>query len=289
MHDEFDYPIRTLSEIAEVSFQGYYRWLSREDTQNDVLNESLVSAMRELEDQHNGNLGVMRMTLYLNTEYDWGQSINHKRVRRLMSQNSIKSNIRRKKHNRKAEQVQYLAENVMNQDFTATEPNQKWSSDMTELTFGLNREHSFKLSAVLDLYGDFVLIFNISETETTAAAVQTFHRAFETTDNPTDVLIHTDRGAAYTSHQFNHFMNAHGVQRSMSRPGTPYDNAMIEKFWNDFKIEWWDKQIILTMEDAVKAVEAGIDYFNYMRRSETRNGLTPYEYRNEAIYGGVYA
>lgn len=81
--------------------------------------------MRKLEDRHNGNLGVMRMTLYLNTEYDWGQSVNHKRVRRLMDQNSIKSNIRRKKHNRKAEQGQYLAENMMNQDFTATAPNQK--------------------------------------------------------------------------------------------------------------------------------------------------------------------
>lgn len=199
MHDEFDYPIRTLSEIAEVSFQGYYRWISREDTQNDVLNRSLLDAMRKLEKRHNGNLVVLRMTLYLNTEYDWGQSINHKRVRRLMTQNSIKSNIRRKKHNCKAEQVQYLAENVMNQDFTTTAPNQKWSSDMTELTFGLNHEHSFKLSAVLDLYGDFVLSFDISETENTASAVQTFHRAFETADNLTDVWVHTDLRSAYTS------------------------------------------------------------------------------------------
>lgn len=289
MHNEHSYPIRRLAEIAEVNFQAYYRWLNRIDTQNDVLNSNLVDAMYELENRHNGNLGVKRMTLYLNTEYSWEQPINHKRVRRLMALNGIASNIRRKKYNRKAKEAQYLAENVMNQEFTVTSPNQKWASDMTALTFGLNREHSFKLSAVLDLYGNFVLSFNISETETTAAAIQTFSQAFAITGAPTGVLVHTDRGSAYTSHQFNHFMNAHGVQRSMSRPGTPYDNAMIEKFWNDFKIEWWDKQIILTMKDAVEAVEAGIDYFNYMRRSETRNGLTPYEYRNEAIYDDVYA
>lgn len=272
-----------------MSFQGYYRWLNRLDTQNDILNRQLVDAMYELEKIHLGNLGVQRMTMYLNDEYDWGHPINHKRVRRLMGLNGIESNIRRNKYNHKQREEQYLAEHVMNQDFTTTGPNQKWSSDMTELTYGLNREHSFKLSAVLDLYGDYVLSYNISETETTAAAIQTFHRVFIEAGNPTEVLVHTDRGSAYTSHQFNHFMAAHNAQRSMSRPGTPYDNAMVEKLWNDFKLEWWDKQVVITMKDAVKAIKAGIDYFNYMRRSKTRNGLTPYEYRNEAIYGGNYA
>ena len=63
-----------------MSFQGYYRWLNRLDTQNDILNRQLVDAMYELEKIHLGNLGVQRMTMYLNDEYDWGQPINHKRV-----------------------------------------------------------------------------------------------------------------------------------------------------------------------------------------------------------------
>lgn len=289
LHKERHYPIRQLAMIAHVSFQGYYHWLNHTDTQNDILNRELVMAITELNTIHQGNLGTKRMTLYINKEYTWNQAINHKRIRRLMRLNGFEANIRRKKYQRKRKIAQYLAENVMNQNFVTTAPNQKWSSDMTELTFGLHHEHHFKLSAVLDLYGDFVLGFNISDTETTSAALETFHQAFHVTDNPTGVLVHTDRGSAYTSHQFNHFMNAHDVYRSMSRPGTPYDNAMSEKFWNDFKVEWWSKQVILTKRDAVEAVAAGINYFNYKRRSETRNGLTPYEYRNEAILKGEYA
>lgn len=289
LHKERHYPIRKLAAIAHVSFQGYYRWRNRTDTPNDRLNRDHVVAITELNPIHQGNLGTKRMTLYINKEYTWGQPINHKRIHRLMKRNGFEANIRRKKYQRKQKMAQYLAENVMNQNFITTASNQKWSSDMTELTFGLHHEHHFKLSAVLDLYGDFVLGFNISDTETTSVALQTFQQAFRATDNPTGVLVHTDCGSAYTSHQFNHFMNAHDVHRSMSHLGTPYDNAMSEKFWNDFKIEWWSKQVILTREDAVEAVAAGINYFNYKRRSETKNGLTPYEYRNEAILKSGYA
>lgn len=289
LHQERHYPIRQLAAIAHVSFQGYYRWRNQTDTPNDKLNRELVIAITELNTIHKGNLGTRRMTLYINKEYKWGQPINHKRIRRLMRLNDFKANIRRKKYQRKHKKAQYLAENVMNQNFITTAPNQKWSSDMTELTFGLHHEHHLKLSAVLDLYGDFVLGFNISDTETTIAALETFNQAYRTADNPQGVLVHTDRGSAYTSHQFNHFMNAHDARRSMSRPGTPYDNAMSEKFWNDFKVEWWSKQVVLTRKDAVEAVTAGINYFNYKRRSETRNGLTPYEYRNEAILKSEYA
>jgi transposase InsO family protein len=106
--------------------------------------------MRELEQVHQNNLGSGRMTMYLNRDYDWGQKLNKKRVRRLMAIEGIESDIRRSKVNRRQKEAQYLAENVLNQDFATTAPNQKWASDMTELTYGLNREYSLKLSAVPD-------------------------------------------------------------------------------------------------------------------------------------------
>ncbi|MGK4063541.1 integrase core domain-containing protein [Weissella paramesenteroides] len=64
---------------------------------------------------------------------------------------------------------------------------------------------------------------------------------------------------------------------AMSRPGTPYDNAIMEKFWNDFKVEWWDKQHSYTLKEAIEAIKAEIDYFNLIRRSETINGHNPRE------------
>src|SRR5699024_7892338 len=97
-------------------------------------------------------------------------------------------------------------------------------------------------------------------------------------------LIHTDRGSAYTSRAFNHFINQFEITRSMSRPGTPYDNAPMERWWNEFKLRWMARHPrAKTYQELITLVESGIEYFNHDNRSAQRNGLTPDEYWNEAI------
>ncbi|MBJ7695674.1 IS3 family transposase [Weissella confusa] len=283
------YTIEQLASAGEVSKQSYYKWLNRTETANDQLNEVLMGKIKELDKKHHHNLGVQRMTMYLNRDEEIDQRINPKRVRRLMHIDGIRADIRKKRHNRIKANEMYITDNVMNQDFTTSSPNEKWATDMTELRYGRNLEHALKLSAVIDLYGTYVLSFNVSETETTSAAIQTFEQAYQSAGNPEDVLVHSDRGAAYTSGAFQNYLGRHNARRSMSRPGTPYDNAIMEKFWNDFKVEWWDKQHSYTYEEAVEAIKAGIDYFNLIRRSETINSHTPEEFRNMAIYGGISA
>lgn len=287
--DPRTYTIEQLASAGEVSKQSYYKWLNRTETANDQLNEVLMGKIKELDKEHHHNLGVQRMTMYLNRDEEIDQRINPKRVRRLMNIDGIRADIRKKRHNRIKANEMYITDNVMNQDFTTSSPNEKWATDMTELRYGRNLEHALKLSAVIDLYGTYVLSFNVSETETTSAAIQTFEQAYQSAGNPEDVLVHSDRGAAYTSGAFQNYLGRHNARRSMSRPGTPYDNAIMEKFWNDFKVEWWDKQHSYTYEEAVEAIKAGIDYFNLIRRSETINSHTPEEFRNMAIYGGISA
>ena len=104
---------------------------------------------------------------------------------------------------------------------------------MTELRFGQHSEQSLRRFATIDLYGIYVLSFNVSKTETSQSAVQTLQRAYQFTDNPTGVLVHSDFGTAYTSKDFKNFLSQHHARRSMYRPGTPYDNAVVEKLWND--------------------------------------------------------
>lgn len=291
MHDENpkEYPIRLLVKFGEVSFQAYYKWLKRQRTINDQFNELLVIKIKKLDEQHKHNLGVRRMTMYLNVDKEINRRVNHKRVRRLMHHWGIRADIRKKRHNRIKANEQFIIDNLMNQDFTTVLPNKKWATDMTELRFGQHLEQSLRLSATIDLYGTYVLSFNVSKTETSQSAVQTLQRAYQFTGNPTDVLVHSDRGTAYTSKDFKNLLSQHHARRSMSRPGTPYDNAVVEKFWNDFKVEWWDKQHSDTLQEAVKAIKLGIDYFNQVRRSDTINGHTPEEFRNMAIYGEVIA
>lgn len=172
--DSCSYTIEQLAIVGGVSEQAYYKWLNRSETANEQLNEILMYKIKELDIDHHHNFGVKRMTMYLNHDENILYRINIKRVRRLMRIAGIRADIRKKKHNRIKINEMYITDNVLNRQFQATAPNKKWATDMTELRYGHNLEHTLKLSAVIDLYGTYVLSFNISETETSKAAIQTF-------------------------------------------------------------------------------------------------------------------
>ncbi|NBA12600.1 IS3 family transposase, partial [Weissella confusa] len=106
-----------------------------------------MGKIKELDKKHHHNLGVQRMTMYLNRDEEIDQRINPKRVRRLMHIDGIRADIRKKRHNRIKANEMYITDNVMNQDFTTSSPNEKWATDMTELRYGRNLEHALKLSA----------------------------------------------------------------------------------------------------------------------------------------------
>lgn len=242
-----------------------------------------MNKVQEHFNKHHQSIGTRQLALYLNNDEEVPVHIGRKRMTRIMSEQNLTCRIRQKKHNRVKKQEQELSENILNRDFEVLAPNQVWLTDFTELRFGVHGEHKVRLGAVLDLYGRRIISYNISAVENSAAAIQCFHRAFESEGNVRP-LIHTDRGSAYTSKSFNLYLAKHKVIHSMSRPGTPYDNAPIERWWNDFKLNWMDGHYMpRTYHELVKLVEAGIRYFNEEVRSTKRNGLTPEEYWNQAI------
>ncbi|MCM0597252.1 DDE-type integrase/transposase/recombinase [Periweissella fabaria] len=123
----------------------------------------------------------------------------------------------------------------------------------------------------------------MSLTETTEATIDTFKQAFNVANNA-EPLVHTDRGAAYTSSLFNDFMFQKNTIRSMSRPGIPYDNSLMERYWNEFKVRWLRTHPCPTTYGELEMLVAeGVKYFNTIRHSEKRNGLTPEEFRHKAI------
>lgn len=283
------YTVAELASALGVTRQAYYKWLNRTPSDRDLFIKELSKEVVRLAKVHNYTLGTRGMTRHVNKEENLSKPVGRKLVTRVMNANNVRTTVRAKKHNRREEQETYIQENVLNREFTAEMPNQKWTSDFTLLRYGPYGQYSARLSVVLDLYGGFALAHNISETETSSAAIQTFQRAFISEGN-VHPLIHTDRGSAYTSKSFNNYMVDHEVLRSMSRPGTPYDNSVMERWWNDFKLRWMDKHPMpTTLKELHKLVAAGIDYFNYVYRPEKNNDLTPYEYRNEAIVSGFTA
>ena len=272
-----------LLKIPDISRQAYYKWLNRDNSENDQLNKLLMQKISDLHEKHRHTLGSRKMTMHLNNDPKITRKINRKRVLRLMRIMGIKTTIRKQKRYHIKSQKEYAAENLLNQQFIVDEPNQVWASDFTQVTYGIHQEFTAKVSIVLDLHGGFVLSHNISATETTAAAIQVFQRAFVREGN-VHPMIHTDRGSSYMAKEFDRFMLDHKATRSMSRPGKPYDNAIVERWWNEFKLNWIEYNVKpTTYKELVQFVEDAVRYFNYESRSSKRNGLTPVEYRSKTV------
>jgi len=233
--------------------------------------------------QHHQSIGSTKILSNLRKDPAVTEQVTLKQVKRIMSKLGIRCQVRQKKHSRIKQQEQYLQDNVLNQRFGVNQPNQVWLADSTELTYGVNGQYKVRLSGALDLYGRHLIAHKLSETETSKAKVQVFQRAFNFAGDVHPV-VHTDRGSACTSGTFNNFLAQHEVTRSMSRPGMPYDNAPMERWWNEFKLRWIDRHAKpVTYKELVALVEEGINYFNQLDRSPARNDLTPAEYWNEAV------
>lgn len=289
LNEEQKYPITVLLRIAELSRQAYYKWLNHTDSENDKFNDLLMSKIKGLDKKHRHTLGTRKMTMYLNADKEVTETVNRKRIMRLMRLVGIKTTIQQKKHNHIRNEEIYAAENVLNQEFKVSSPNKVWVSDFTQITYGIQQEFKAKVSIVLDLHDGFVLAHNISTTETTAAAIQVFQKAY-TREGNVHPLIHTDRGSAYTSKDFDRFVISHSSKRSMSRPEKPYDNAVVERWWNEFKLNWINFNVKPTsFKELIDFVDEAIQYFNCEVRSETRNGLTPMEFRNKTKLQGQEA
>ncbi len=148
----------------------------------------------------------------------------------------------------------------MKRRFNQPLPNLVWVTDTTELSYGAGNK--VRLHAVLDLHGRYVIIYLISPTETADAAIEVFKQAQEIAGCFAP-MIHSDRGATYTSQAFNSYLASQNSVHSLSAPATPGDNAVIERYWNDFKYTWLAHQphpkTLAELEDLVKR---GVEYFN---------------------------
>nr|WP_211089124.1 IS3 family transposase [Levilactobacillus tujiorum] len=274
--------IKTLLAHIGVSRQAYNKYFHRQETLWEAQERLLEERIDHWFDQHHEGIGAGKVLSNLRHDEQITFEVTLKRVKRIMRNLNLRCQVRVKKRLRTKEQEQYVQDNVLNRDFSVTSPNQVWLADSTELSYGPNGQFKMRLSGVLDLCGRRLIASFLSTTETAVAEIEVFKKAFEEAGD-VHPLVHTDRGAAYTSKDFNDFLSEHKVIRSMSRPGTPYDNAPMERWWNEFKGHWMARHPMpKTYQEFIALVDEGIHYFNYLDRSPKRNDLTPVEYWNEA-------
>jgi len=266
-----------LCEIAGVSRAAYYKWLNRKASSRELENEEIIKEIKVIHKKVKGIYGYRRMLININRKL--GKYYNHKRIYRLMKIAGIQSVIRRKKTRYKRSKPQHVAENLLNREFTARKPNEKWVTDVTEFKYGTSKKAY--LSAILDLYDGSIISYVLGHSNNNQLVFKTIDQATNqlTESKP---LIHSDRGYQYTSPGFKRRVDKAEMTHSMSRVGKCIDNGPMESFWGTLKCEEYYLHKYETFEELSKAINEYIYFYNNERYQKRLNGLSPIEYRAKA-------
>lgn len=209
-----------------------------------------------------------------------GIKANDKRVLRICRKKGIKSTIKYSNNGctRQAVNPQFIADNILNRNFTAEAPNQKWLTDVTEFKwYDENKDkHKVYLSAILDLYDRRIVAYVISDHNDNRLVLNTFDKAIVSNPGATP-LCHSDRGFQYTNRNFHAKLEAAGMTQSMSRIAKCIDNGPMEGFWGILKRERYYGNRFTARDSLVKMIEDYIEYYNTRRLQRKLGILTPFE------------
>lgn len=274
--EEYDDPVELSCEILHVSRSAYYKWL-RGDFGRRIRENARIAEI--IEDIHRKDPDKGYRRIRDDLEKYHGVDVNDKRVLRICRKRGIKSTIKYSNHGctRQARNPQYIAENVLNREFTAEKPNEKWLTDVTEFKWyeGIEK-HKVYLSAILDLYDRRIVSFVIRDHNDNPLVFDTFDAAVVA--NPdAHPLFHSDRGYQYTNRIFHEKLEAAGMLQSMSRVGKCIDNGPMEGFWGILKRERYYGKRFQSREELVEMIEEYIFYYNNRRLQRNLGVLTPME------------
>ena len=276
LHETEKYPVKKLCAILGINRSSYYKWLNREPSTKQLENEGIISWIKELYEEQNGILGYRQMTITINRVHN--VSYNKKRIRRLMQILGLKSVCRIKKKIYIPSTPEMEAENVLNREFYATAPNEKWLTDVTEFKYYVGPEiRKLYLSAILDLYDKRIVAYKIGDSNNNQLVFDNFDEAVAL--NPdAHPLFHSDRGFQYTSKIFYNKLQAAKMRQSMSRVGRCIDNGPMESFWGMLKSEMYYLHRFTDRNELIQAIEGYINFYNNSRFQKRLRCMTPMEF-----------
>lgn len=277
------FPVTLLCKLLDVWRSAYYRYLKRKTENPDGEIKQRIEAIYI---QRERKYGYRRIQGELERQYD--DSVNHKKVLRLMQEMGLRSIIRAKRPYfntyQTAQSDGRIASNLLKREFTAELPNQKWVTDITQYRIGDQRLY---LSAIKDLGGKDIVAFHMSDRNDNELVLETFRKAFkeqkDVTGKIADLIVHSDQGFQYTSHAYHDMLPTVGAQISMSRRGNCLDNAAMESFFSHLKAEALYPYDIHSVEEAQQRIEQFIRFYNEERIQIKLKKLTPMEYRRQLL------
>jgi transposase InsO family protein len=257
---------------------GYYAWRERQKKgKDDEAHRALIEHIRRIHKKSRRTYGSPRIHAELRAE---GVVCNRKRVARLMRLEGIQGRRKRRKAATTDSKHPYpVAPNLLNREFEAQAPNEKWVADITYIP---TREGWLYLAVVLDLYSRKIVGWSMSHQVTADLVEDALRMALYERQPDPGLLHHSDRGSQYASEQIRRILAANHIQVSMSRTANCYDNAVMESFFSTLKCEWVHHQDYNTRTEASRDIfEYIAGFYNTIRRHSTLGYVSPNQF--EAI------
>lgn len=269
-----EYPVTRLCDILEVSVSGYYAWRRRPQSQHTREDGELRQAIEDVYTASQQRYGSPRVHAELQAQ---GPRCSRKRVARLMrEQNLCARQKRRRVQTTRQDPTHPKAENVLDQDFHATAPNQKWVVDVTMFQ---TQEGPLFLAGVLDLFSRSLVGWALAPEQDTWLVEKALRMALLRRHPSDGLLHHSDRGSQYTSKNYRDLLDREGMIISMSRTGNCYDNAAMESFWSTIKWECLSRNRFPAHALARAAIFEYVEtFYNRQRRHSSLGYLSPVHY-----------
>ncbi|ASG41226.1 TPA: IS3 family transposase [Enterobacter kobei] len=270
------WPVRLLCRVLDVHPSGFYAWLQQPHSQRHQADLRLTGQIKQFWLESGCVYGYRKIHLDLR---DSGQQCGVNRVWRLMKRVGIKAQVGYRSPRARKGEASIVSPNRLQRQFNPDAPDERW---VTDITYIRTHEGWLYLAVVVDLFSRKIIGWSMQSRMTKDIVLNALLMAVWRRNPEKQVLVHSDQGSQYTSHEWQSFLKSHGLEGSMSRRGNCHDNAVAESFFQLLKRERIKKKIYGTREEARSDI---FDYFEMFYNSKRRHGsseqMSPTEYENQ--------
>ena len=238
--------------------------------------------IRSIFREHKSRYGYRRITDEMRNR---GYVINHKTVRKLMKAMGLKCQIRKVKYRSYKGEVGRIAPNVLERDFRADRPCQKWATDVTQVRI---KDCKCYISPILDMFNGEIVAYQISDRPDLKMVTDMLRKALWGRKNTEGLIIHSDQGWHYQHYKYRKMLEKKNIIQSMSRKGNCLDNSMMENFFGLMKSELLYANDYQDIESFKQDLIEYIDYYNNKRIKNRLKGMSPVQYRIHFIKNNQY-
>jgi len=266
--------VKAMCEFFAVSRAAYYTWVQHQEQPDpDAERQQWIG---EAYEKSHRTYGYRRITIWVRKFK--GVRINHKAVLRLMNRLNIHSVARKRKLYKKMKELDtyHRYENVLNRQFAASRPNQKW---VTDITYIATQQGWCYLSTIKDLYDGFIVAYGCDANNSIGLVTRTIRQAKQKEKLTEGLILHSDQGTQYTSQAYHDGLTQeYYITPSISRRGNCWDNAPMENFFSHLKEEYLRQFKKTTFKETEQLIDEYIYFYNY-ERIQLKTGQTPFELR----------